>query len=223
MYSMTTAYPFDTVVTAAVTQQYRVVLEMTRPGRGRARDTSIDVRILAVARRHLAAYGYERMSLAAVAEEAGTTRQALYRRWPTKASLAAAALKAAEDAGPELSSEDPLRDLTLELADFQRGVSRPGRLSLVGTMLQDSTDPDLRTRYQRRVIAPRRRRIRTILERAQQLGQIDPDADLDIAITLATGSWYARALAGKPVPRNWPERTANLIWRAVGGSIRNAS
>jgi AcrR family transcriptional regulator len=191
--------------------------------RGRARDPEIDARILAVANKHLSTAGYEAMSMAAVAEEANTTRQALYRRWPTKASLAAAALKAAEDAGPELSSEDPLRDLTLELADFQRGVSRPGRLSLVGTMLQDSTDPDLRTRYQRRVIAPRRRRIRTILEHAQQLGQIDPDADLDIAITLPTGSWYARALAGKPVPRNWPERTANLIWRAVGGSIPNAS
>jgi len=35
------------------------------------------------------------MSLAAVAQEAGTTRQALYRRWPTKASLAAAAVAAA--------------------------------------------------------------------------------------------------------------------------------
>jgi AcrR family transcriptional regulator len=41
------------------------------------------------------------MSLAAVAEEAHTTRQAPYRRWPSRASLAAAALKAAEDTGPE--------------------------------------------------------------------------------------------------------------------------
>jgi AcrR family transcriptional regulator len=159
------------------------------------------------------------MSVAAVATEAQTTRQALYRRCPTKASLASAAVRAAEDAGPELSSEDLLRDLIAELADFQRGVSRPGRLSLVGTMLQDSTDSELRARYQQRVIARRRRRIRTILERAQQLDLIDPNADLDIAITLPTGSWYARALAGQPPPRRWPDRTARLIWRAVGGSI----
>ena len=32
--------------------------------------------------------GYEAMSVAAVAEEAGTTRPALYRRWATKADLA---------------------------------------------------------------------------------------------------------------------------------------
>ena len=187
--------------------------------RGRARDPDIDARILAVANKHLATSGYDAMSLAAVAQEAHTTRQALYRRWPSKASLAAAALKAAEDTGPEISSENPLRDLAAELADFQRGVSGPGRLSLVGTMLQESTAADLRARYQARIIAPRRRRIRTILERAQQLGLIDLDADLEIAVALPTGSWYAQALAGSPPPPNWPERTANLLWRAVGGNI----
>jgi hypothetical protein len=118
-----------------------------------------------------------------------------------------------------VTSEDPLADLAAELADFQRGVSRPGRLSLVGTMLQDSTAPDLLKRYRAQVVAPRRRRIRAILERAQQLGLIDPDADLEVAVTLGTGSWYARALTGSPPPAHWPARTAALVWRAVGGNL----
>jgi AcrR family transcriptional regulator len=190
------------------------------PGRpGRARDPGIDARVLAAAGRHLSSLGYEAMSLAAVAQEAGTTRQALYRRWPTKASLAADALKVAADAGPEVASNDPLTDLAAELADFQRGVSRHGRLSLVGTMLQDSTAHEARERYQAQVIAPRRLRIRTILERAQLLGLIDADADLEVAVTLGTGSWYARALAGDDPPANWHARTAVLVWRAVGGSL----
>jgi len=187
--------------------------------RGRVRDPDIDARILAVAHRQLSAVGYEAMSLAAVAHQAGTTRQALYRRWPTKASLAAAAVQAAADAEPEVSSQDPLADLVAELADFQRGVSRPGRLSLVGTMLQDSTAPELLARYRAQVIAPRRGRILAILQRAQQLGRIEPDADLEIAITVGTGSWYARALAGLPPPPDWPTRTAALVWRAVGGTV----
>jgi AcrR family transcriptional regulator len=186
--------------------------------RGRTRDPGIDARILAAARRELSAVGYEAMSLAAVAQKAGTTRQALYRRWTGKAALAAAALQAAADAGPEIASPDPLADLAAELADFQRGVSRPGRLSLVGTMLQDSTAPQLRARYQAEVIIPRRQRILAILRRAQRLGLIDPDADLEVAITLCTGSWYARALAGLPPPPDWPGRTAALVWRAVGGT-----
>jgi AcrR family transcriptional regulator len=188
-----------------------------RGGRGRARDPRIDARLLEVAARHLAASGYEAMSVAAVAEEAGTTRQALYRRWPGKAELAAAAMAAYADHGVETSTAHPFADLVAELTDFQRGVSRPGRLSLVGTMLQDSVATDVRARYQAEVIAPRRRRLRLILERAQRLDMIDSDADLDIAVTMCTGSWYARALAGSAQPRNWPVRTAALIWRAVGG------
>jgi AcrR family transcriptional regulator len=185
--------------------------------RGRARDPEIDARILTVANRHLAGVGYEALSLTAVAREAGTTRQALYRRWPTKAALAAAALEMAADAGPAAASADPLADLAAELSDFQRGVSGPGRLSLVGTMLQDSTAPALRARYQAQVIAPRRARLLGILRRARRLGLIDPEADLEVAITLCTGSWYARALAGLEPPENWPQRTAALVWRAVGG------
>lgn len=157
------------------------------------------------------------MSLAAVAEEAGTTRQALYRRWPAKADLAAAAIAQLSDDGTAASSDDPFGDLVAELSDFQQGVSRRGRLSLVGTMLQDTTDPDVLRRYRAQVIAPRRGRIRAILETAVRLGLADADADLEVAITMCTGSWYGRALAGAPVPDGWPERTAALVWRAIGG------
>jgi hypothetical protein len=84
-------------------------------------------------------------------------------------------------------------------------------------MLQDSVEAGVRAGYQARVVAPRRRRLRLILERAQRLGLISAGADLDIAVTMCTGSWYARALAGAPPPRNWPQRTTALVWRAVGG------
>lgn len=185
---------------------------------GRARNPEIDARILAVANQHLSRNGYEAMSLTAVAHEAHTTRQALYRRWPTKAGLAAAALTAAIDIPDAVTSEHPLTNLTAELTNFERGVSRTGRLSLVGTMLQDSTAPEALTRYRDRVVAPRRNRIRAILDQAQKLGLISHDADLDVAVTMCTGSWYARALAGTPPPSNWPARTAALVWRAVGGT-----
>jgi AcrR family transcriptional regulator len=193
-----------------------------RPGPGRARDPDIDARVLAVANRHLSTRGYEAMSLTAVAHEARTTRQSLYRRWPTKASLAAAAVHDPVDMVSGGPSQDPLVDLVAELTNFQKGVSRAGRLSLVGTMLQDSTAPELLTQYRAQIVAPRRGRIRDILQRAGQLGLIEPDADLDVAVTLCTGSWYARALAGDPPPPHWPARTAALVWRALGGTLPDA-
>lgn len=184
---------------------------------GRARDASIDDRILAVARRHLSVYGYERMSLAAVAQEAGTTRPALYRRWPGKAELAAAAVASMGEEEQASTPEDPYAALVAELADFERGVSRPGRLSLAGSMLQDTTQPEVLARYRARVVAPRRRRILGILQTARESGLIDADADLEVAVTMCTGSWYGRALAESTPPPRWPERTAALVWRALGG------
>jgi AcrR family transcriptional regulator len=189
--------------------------------KGRARDGRIDVRVLAVAKRHLARHGFDGMSIAAIAQEAGTTRQALYRRWPTKADLAAAAVDgietpAATRADPP-DPPDPLAALVAELRDFVAGVSRPGRMSLVGAMLQETADPGVVERYRARVIAPRRARIMAILRDARERNLIDRDADLEVAVTMCTGSWYGRALAGDPPPPDWPQRAAALVWRAVGG------
>lgn len=112
--------------------------------------------------------------LAAVAHEAHTTRQALYRRWPTKASLAAAALTTAVDAPDAAASESPLTDLAAELANFERGVSRAGRRSLVGTMLQGSTAPEALTRYRSPGHRPRRARIRRAPSSKVRLPAGDP-------------------------------------------------
>jgi AcrR family transcriptional regulator len=185
--------------------------------RGRRRDSAIDARILIAARRQLSCLGYEGMSLASVAEEACTTRQALYRRWPDKAQLAAEAISATVPLDALLVSADPRADLELELDDFQKAMTSPGHVSLAGTMLQDATDPKSREQYRRHVIEPRLERIRAILEHARDLGLIAKDADIEMALTLSTGGWYERHLAGLEAPADWSSRTADLVWRALGG------
>lgn len=168
--------------------------------------------MLEAARRHLARYGYEAMSLAAVAADAGTTRQALYRRFQDKADLATAAIAAiAADDEPAVS-DDPFADLVAELEAFDRGVSRPGGISMVGSMLQDSVDPTLRRRFRERVVAPRRARLRAALGRVRDAGLVDlDDADLELAAAACTGTRYALALAGLAAGDDWAARTARLV------------
>ncbi len=194
------------------------MLRMSRESTGRPRDVDIDERVLAAARRHLAQHGYEALSVAAVAEEAGTTRQALYRRWPTKADLATAAVAAMSQAAGRASTDDPYADLVGELEAFRRGISRPDGVSLVGTMLLRGTDTDLVRFYRERLVAPRRARLRAILERARADGLLDADGDLDTAVNVFTGTWYARALAGERQPACWAEQVAALVWRGLGGT-----
>ncbi len=192
---------------------------MSSAGVGRPRDASIDERVLAVAASHLACSGYEAMSVSAVAEEAGTTRQAVYRRWTTKADLATAAIASLAREDRTEPTDDPFADLVAELESFRRGVTRPDGLSMVGTMLVESTDPELVARYRDRVVRPRRTAIRRILERGRDAGLLHPDADLDVAVVSVTGGWYARALAGQRPLAGWATRTAAFIWRGLGGTV----
>jgi AcrR family transcriptional regulator len=187
---------------------------------GRPRDTSIDDAVLRAAREQLAASGYDAMSVVAVAEAAGTTRQALYRRWPSKADLATAAIAGMSTADERPESDDPYADLVAELAAFRDGVTRPNGIGMVGAMLQDATDPELVALYRERVVAPRRTRLRRILGRAIDSGLAHSDADLDYAVAACTGLYYGLHLAGTRITRDWPERTAALIWTSIGGAPR---
>lgn len=192
-------------------------MEDTNPGPGRPRDPDLDAAILHAARAQLAANGYDAMSVVAVAADAGTTRQAIYRRFPTKADLATAAIASLSEAETRQPTGDPFADLVTELEAFHRGVTRPNGVSMVGSMLQDATDPELQKLYRQRLVEPRRKRLRDVLERGIAAGILDPDGDLDTAVAACTGTLYAHHLTGRRLPKTWPQETATFVWRAMGG------
>ena len=184
---------------------------------GRPRDAAIDAAVLAAARNHLASVGYEAMSVVAVAEEAGTTRQAVYRRWSNKADLATAAIASMSELERRPDTDDPYADLLAELQAFRAGVTRRNGVGLVGSMLQESTDADLVRLFRERLVEPRRARLRHILGRGRAAGLIASDADLDYAAAAGTGVLYSLSLAGTTIESDWAPRTAALIWRGCGG------
>lgn len=188
------------------------------PRRGRPRDERIDASVLDAALSELATKGYAGFSLAAVAEAAGTTRPAVYRRWNDKDGLIVDAVaRLAATAAPEVTG-DHFGDLVAELENFRHCIRAAGALPLAGLMLGDEVEAPVRATYVDRVVAPRRRRVRAILDRAVAAGALPDDADLAVAVTFGTGSWYAYGVAGREAPRDWPRRTAALIWRACGGT-----
>ncbi len=52
--------------------------------------------------------------------------------------------------------------------------------------------------------------LRAVLERAQVRGELTDAADLETAVNMLVGSYYANYLAGR-IPRDWPQRTVDLI------------
>ena len=185
----------------------------------RPRDTAIDAAVLDATLRALTREGYAGLSLTAVAADAGTTRPALYRRWPGKEALVVDAVAHLAAVDPPPRTGEPYADLVAELEHFRHCICDAGALPLAGLMLGDSVDAEVRRRYQELVVAPRRARLRELLGVAHEQGLLDRDADLAMAGTLLTGSWYALALAEVEPPPDWAERVARLVWRACGGTV----
>lgn len=84
--------------------------------RGRPRREGADESILLGARALLAEVGYASLTVDAVAERVGVAKTTVYRRWPTKRELIAAALTATVSSPPDLSS------LYAEVAALVRGT-----------------------------------------------------------------------------------------------------
>ena len=185
--------------------------------RGRPRNAEIDDEVLAATLAELGSKGYAALSIASVASTAGTTRPAIYRRWKDKAALVVDAVARLAETDPPERTGDHLADLVAELADFRHCIQTAGALPLAGLMLADELEPAVRSAYRERIVAPRRSRLRAILRAAVADGDLSPDADVDLAGSFLTGSWYALHLADRPVPRDWAARVAHLVWRSCGG------
>ncbi len=134
---------------------------------------------------------------------------------PSDLATAAIANVALSAAQPE--TDDPFADLVAERTAIQLGVTRPNGVSLIGSMMQDATDPELRALFRERLVLPRRKRLRRILQRGIDKGLLDADSHADYAVAACTGTLYALLLTGQRIPRTWANRTAKLVWRAMGG------
>jgi AcrR family transcriptional regulator len=197
----------------------------TSRGRGRPRSVAHDDAILDAAVALLAEHGYTRLSMEGVAAAAGVSKPTLYLRYPGKAELVAAAFaRLRVDAAPPLTGD--LRDDVVGQLRHLRGVFVRVGMSLVGVCLAEEEHlPDLIEALRTRSLPPGRQVLRDALAAARERGDIAPAADLEAAIEMAIGAYYARHLAGDPFDPGWAGRVADATLRAVGarelrGSVR---
>jgi len=183
---------------------------------GRPRDKETERRILEVTVRLLAEEGYSRMSIDGVAAAAGVSKPTIYRRWSGKADLATAAICTIRLAEPEISTGSTVGDLTAALQNFSRSLLRPNGMALVGTVLaEEGHTPELLALFRERLVMPRRTIIRGILERARRHRELRPGVDLDAAVSMLVGAFYARYLATSKVPSRFAQSIVETVWPGI--------
>ena len=181
--------------------------------RGRPRDPRLGAAILAVAERQLRERGYAGMSLESVAAEAGTTVPSLRRRYRDKADLATAVVDSLRvDPLPVTDGPPRARALAI-LENFHSNLRRAHSIALLGTLLaeQDRT-PQLLARFRARLSKPRRDALGDVLEAGIEQGQLPAKLDVDAAVNMLIGSFYARYVSHGVIPRDWPRTVLAQLW-----------
>jgi AcrR family transcriptional regulator len=118
--------------------------------------------------------GYAGLGVDAVAERAGAARSVLYRRWPDKAHLVAAALDHAQAGLVPATSGDVRDDLRTVLRNIAELLAGPLGTACAVLYAERSAKPEVRAAADRAGLASRRRAIVRVLERAVAAGDLDP-------------------------------------------------
>ena len=114
------------------------------PSAGRPRDPRIDAAILRATAELLVEIGYSNVTMAAVAERAGTTKTALYRRWSSKAELVHEAAFPTTPSAIDTPPGDIAADLRAMIGAARDVFTSPVvRAALPGLIADMSADADL--------------------------------------------------------------------------------
>lgn len=160
----------------------------------------------------LAEVGYDLLTMDAVATRAKASKATLYRRWNSKPELVVAAItcRKGEAAVPDTGS---LRgDLVAAYCGDGGLADDLFRAVLTAVVVAMGRDPEFAEVYRREFIGPKIATSRVIYVRAQERGEVSPDADLDILGPALPGILLHRAyLLGEPITPELVERVLDEV------------
>ena len=195
-------------------------MEATGRAGGRQRDPRMDAALVeAVLDLVGGGAALSGLSLSAIAERAGVSRNSLYRRWKTKEALYLDVFAAVNRPLPELAGRSAREDVTELLVVLAERVS-DRRASVLFRALNAELGafPDLHKRYFAEVVAPRREAMHQALQRGVASGEIRPDIDVDLVSELLTSPLLARMSRDETGDLD-PARTSQRITALVFAGI----
>jgi AcrR family transcriptional regulator len=183
--------------------------------KGRPRDSRIDDAVLLATTDLLEEIGYLRLTIAAIAERAGTNKPAIYRRWPTKAQLVHEAVfpidgrAAAFPPGSDLRSD--IRAIVTIGVEF---LGRPAaRAALPGLMAEMIGDPTLQTDVLGRFATGSWTWLQQRIDAAVEAGEVRHGVESSTVLELIAGSTFV-ATAIRPhdaLGNNWVDHVVDII------------
>lgn len=167
--------------------------------------------------------GLEGASMEQIAKRAGVGKPTIYRRWSTKEELIAAAMETliADEVGgltaEAIATRSPYELVEAVIDTAADATTTREYRALVARVYGSAvTHPELMATYWRRYILPRRRLATALLLRAREMGTVDADADLDVAIDMMVGAVTYRVLQPEPPEADEMRRYLRAVYRQIG-------
>lgn len=186
-------------------------------GAGRPRDTRIDGAILQAAAELVVEVGYSNLSLAAVAERAGTTKTALYRRWPSKAELVHEAAFAVPPNAVTAPPGDAAGDLRAMMAGARDAFTSPVvRAALPGLIADMARNAELTARIMERfegLFEVMRHWVADSVSRGEARAGVDPDRLVELIGGATLLGMMLRP--DEDLADDWVQRIADIIAHGV--------
>jgi len=184
---------------------------------GRPRDPRIDAAVLDATVELLAETGYPGLLVSAIARRAGTSKPAIYRRWPSKAHLVHEAVFPI-DAATEIPDTGSLRhDLREMVCRTMEVLSTPAaRAALPGLIGEMATDPTLHAALLERFSGLIGGGLSDLLAKAAARGEVRPDVTApELAEALAGVTLLGLLTRAAALDDAWIDRTTTLLLRGI--------
>lgn len=190
---------------------------------GRPRSTRCDRAILDATVAEYAERGLDGTSVDAIAARAGVSKATIYRRYPSKIELVAAAMFAvAEDRAPKPDTGSLRDDLCTSIRNLRDLLADPVLGRNVRMIVADAArNPEL-ARVHHEFVQSRRARSVEVLAAAAARGELRPDVDLEAAVDALVGPvFYRHLVSGMPVDDRYLGLIVDAFVAAYGVSRRS--
>lgn len=160
-------------------------IERVRPGRQRSE--AADHAILEATLDLLSELGYGSLTMAAVIARSGVSSATLYRRWPTKQDLVAAALASLHNEIVDIDTGTLAADVAEMVRSTADAMSVRREDIREDIAVELRRNPEFRAAINEKFIQPRRAVMAGIVERAVARGELGSDPGVDVATAFVTG------------------------------------
>ncbi|MBO3745656.1 TetR/AcrR family transcriptional regulator [Streptosporangiaceae bacterium NEAU-GS5] len=156
------------------------------------------------------------LSIEAIAARAGVGKTTIYRRWSNKEDLVVDALSSLKAPLPQFAGRSVREDLITWLRVIStESADRRGRCVMNILNSDPGRHPRVMERFYELAIKPRREAVLAVLRRGVANGELRPDLDVDLAMTILNGAlvWAGKWLDHPGQMEGIPDRIVNEVLR----------